>query len=240
MLALVAEGAAVGIAGRDEHALAKTAGAVDGLGGRALAVVGDVRSDTDVADSVSRVEAHFGGIDLVVHCAGVFRSGSVTDLTEDDWDVVIATNLKSCYLVGRHTVPALKRRGGGSIVNISSIAAFAGDAGGAAYSASKAGVNALTRIMALDHIGDRIRVNAVAPGNVRTPMLTSYAEEHYPDDPESMLAAAGDRHPIRRLIEPREVVDVALFLLSDAASAVTGATYPVDGGWLGQLSEAGT
>jgi NAD(P)-dependent dehydrogenase (short-subunit alcohol dehydrogenase family) len=237
-VALAAAGARVGLTGRDPVALTATADAIGRAGAETFTVAGDVRRDGDVAAMVEQVEARFGGIDLVVHAAGVFRIGALTELAEEDWDVVIDTNLKGCFLLARHAIPALRRRGGGAVVHVSSVTAQAADPGEAAYAASKAGVDALTRTMALDHAAECIRVNAVAPGTIRTRLITSYAEEHYPEDPDSMLAAAAGRHPIGRLIEPEDVAELVLFLLSDAAAAITGATYTIDGGWLGQLGGA--
>ncbi len=234
-LALAAEGAAVGVLGRNSSALERMVAEVERQGHEAHAVETDVRVDADLAAAVGQVEARFGGIDLVAHAAGVYLGGELAGMSEEDWDTVLDTNLKSCFLLARHAIPALRRRGGGAVVHVSSVAGQGGDAGAAAYGASKAGVDALTRVMALDHAGEGIRVNGVAPGNVLTPMVTSYAEEHYPDDPNSMLVAAGQRHPIGRLIEPQEVADLMLYLLSDSAASITGATYPIDGGWLGQL-----
>jgi NAD(P)-dependent dehydrogenase (short-subunit alcohol dehydrogenase family) len=233
---LAAEGATLVLTGRTDAALEETASSLAQVGPRHLRIVADLLSSDEVGELVAAAESALGGIDLVAHAAGVFAPGSVVDMDLDGWNKVIASNLTSCFLVGHHAVPALVRRGGGAIVNISSVASIASDEGSAAYSASKAGVNALTRVMALDHSADRIRVNAIAPGNLRTPMLTDYAKEHYPDDPDSMLDAAGRRHPLGRLIEPEEVANVAAFLLSEEASAVTGAVYAVDGGWLGKLS----
>lgn len=235
---LAGDGAAVVLAGRRLEELARTASVIEGSGGTAFPVRTDVTVSEDVAAAVGTAEEQFGGLDLVVHAAGVFSNGSVVEISPEAWGHVLATNLTSCYLLGHHAIPAMVRRGGGSMVTISSVASIAGDEGSAAYSASKAGLNALTRVMALDHIRDGIRVNAIAPGNVRTEMLTGYADEHYPDDPESMLAAAGARHPLGRLIEPEEVAHLVAFLLSDEAAAITGAVHPLDGGWLAKLSGA--
>jgi NAD(P)-dependent dehydrogenase (short-subunit alcohol dehydrogenase family) len=233
---LAAEGAAVVLAGRRDEALAQTAALVEGQGAAVLSVRADVNSPDDVAGLVSSAEERFGGLDMIVHAAGVFTNGSVVETSPADWHHVLTTNLTSCYLVGHYAIPALIRRGGGAIVTISSVASISSDEGSAAYSASKAGLNALTRVMALDHISDGIRVNAIAPGNLRTQMLIGYAEQHYPDDPDSMLDAAARRHPLGRLIEPEEVANLAAFLLSDEAAAITGAVHAVDGGWLAKLS----
>lgn len=235
---LAAEGAAVVMSGRRGPALAEAVGLVKSRCGNALAVMADVTVPDEVAALVDETEHAFGGVDLLVHAAGVFMNGSVVEVTPADWQHVQATNLTSWYLLGHYAIPALLRRGGGSMVAISSVASIASDQGSAAYSASKAGLNALTRVMALDHAADGIRVNAIAPGNVRTEMLVGYAEEHYPDDPQTMIDAAGQRHPLGRLIEPEEVANLTAFLLSDEAAAITGSVHTLDGGWLAKLSGA--
>ena len=236
--ALAAEGAAVGALGRDRSALAETVSAIEAQGGRALALTGDLRAATDVEAAVAATVDAYGGLDLVAHAAGVLREGSSTELSEADWDLQFDTNVKSCFLLAKHAVPAMRARGGGAIVNVASVYAYAAVRGSASYAASKAAVVAFTQIAALDHVGDGIRINAVAPGTMRTPMLEAIARERSPDDPEAELAATGRRHPIRRLVEPAEVADLVLYLLSDAASAIVGTCVTIDGGRQAQLGSA--
>ncbi|HZV72239.1 MAG TPA: glucose 1-dehydrogenase [Conexibacter sp.] len=237
-LALAAEGAAVGLVGRDRDALAALVEEIDGAGGRSLAIAADMRHGADVARAVAETTGAFGGLDLLAHAAGVLRLGAAPDLPEETWELLFDTNAKSCFLLAKHAVPAMRVRGGGAIVNVASVSAYAADPGAAAYAASKAAVVALTRIMALDHIDEGIRINCVAPGGVRTPMLEAVAEEYCPEDPASLLDEAGRRHPLGRLVEPAEVADLVLYLLSDAAAAIVGVDYAIDGGWRGQLRAA--
>ncbi|MDW5594088.1 SDR family oxidoreductase [Conexibacter stalactiti] len=237
-VALAAGGAAVGVVGRDAEALAETVAQVEAAGGRATAIVADVSDGAAVKRAVEEVVAAHGGIDLLAHAAAVLRLGAAPELPESDWDLVFDTNVKSCFLLAKHAVPAMRARGGGAIVNVASVYAHAADPGGAAYAASKAAVVALSRTMALDHVGEGVRVNCVLPGSMRTPMLEAVAREHAPEDPGAMLAEAGRRHPLGRLIEPAEVADLVLYLLSDAATAIVGGAYTIDGGWLGQLASA--
>jgi NAD(P)-dependent dehydrogenase (short-subunit alcohol dehydrogenase family) len=134
------------------------------------------------------------------------------------------------YLTSRFAIPEFRKRGRGAIVNIASVQAYWSHQGAVAYSASKGGVVAFTRALALDHAWEGIRVNAVAPGSVLTPMLRHSASLSNPDDPEAALQEFAKTHPIGRLIQPEDVANVVLFLASDKASVVTGITMPVDGG----------
>jgi len=228
--ALAAAGARVVAVGRDRGALAET---VASAGRLAVPVTADVRVPADVEAAVGEAVARFGALDLVVNAAGVLRHGAVDELDEHDWDLLFDTNVKGCYLVTKHAAPALRAGGGGAIVNVASVYAFAANAGTAAYAASKAAVVALTRISALDLIDDGIRVNGVAPGSMETPMVLAATGGH------SALKAAGRLHPIGRLVEPAEVARLILFLLSDDASAIVGCTYTIDGGRLAKLGAAG-
>jgi NAD(P)-dependent dehydrogenase (short-subunit alcohol dehydrogenase family) len=233
---LAAQGARVGVLDRDTDAAQGVVDAVTSAGGDAAAFACDVRDDGACRDAVIGASERFGGLDVVVCSAGVIRYGRVDELSEDDWDFQIDTNLRGVFLVARHAVPLLRERGGGAIVNVASTQAFASQELVPAYAASKGAVVALTRTMALDHVRDGIRVNAVGPGSVDTAML-HYAADHFsPDDPESAIDGWGASHPIGRVITPAEVARVIAFLASDAASAVTGATYLVDGGATAKLS----
>jgi NAD(P)-dependent dehydrogenase (short-subunit alcohol dehydrogenase family) len=234
--ALVAEGAAVGLLARDQTVLDELA---EELGERVIALPADVRRDAEIARAVTDLSARFGGVDLLAHAAGALRQGPLPDLDEADWDLLFDTNTKSCFLLARHVVPAMRERGGGAIVHVSSVFAHAAGRGSAAYAASKAAVIALTKVMALDHVAEGIRVNAVAPGSMRTSMLERAAAEQSPDDPGAMLDRVGRLHPIGRLIEPEEVARLVLYLLSEDAAAIVGAAYTIDGGRLAQLGSSG-
>jgi meso-butanediol dehydrogenase/(S,S)-butanediol dehydrogenase/diacetyl reductase len=233
--ALAAEGAFVGALGRDEDALAQTVS----LGGSSVfSIVADVRRAGDVERAVSTVVERFSGLDLLVNAAGVLRNGTAVDMSEADWDLIFDTNVKGCFLTTKYAVPAMKERGGGAIVNVSSVFAHAATTGAAAYAASKAAVVALTKTCALDHIGDGIRVNGVAPGSMETPMLVDALRRRAPEGVESLLDATGRLHPLGRLVEPAEITRLILFLLSDEAGAIVGSTYTIDGGRLAQLGTA--
>jgi NAD(P)-dependent dehydrogenase (short-subunit alcohol dehydrogenase family) len=233
---LAAQGARIGALDLDVGAAQVVADAVADAGGEAAAFGCDVRDGDACHAAVTGVAERFGGLDVVVCSAGVIRYGRVDELSEADWDFQIDTNLRGVFLVARHAIPLLRERGGGAIVNVASTQAFASQELVPAYSASKGAVVALTRTMALDHARDRIRVNAVGPGSVDTAML-HYAAGHFsPQDPDAAIAGWGASHPIGRVIAPEEVARVIAFLASDAASAVTGATYLVDGGAIAKLA----
>ncbi|WP_214318497.1 SDR family NAD(P)-dependent oxidoreductase [Nonomuraea sediminis] len=199
-------------------------------------VVADVRRPDEMRGLVDLAVTRYGGLDIVVTAAGVQRYGTVEDTPEDLWDEVMDVNLKGVYLICKAAIPALRRRGGGSIVIVSSVQAFASQTSVAAYSTSKAALNGLTRAMALDHAADGIRVNAVCPGSVDTPMLR-WAADLWKGDrtQQEMIDEWGKSHPLGRVAKPSEVAEVVAFLASTRSSFVTGAEHKVDGGLLAQV-----
>jgi NAD(P)-dependent dehydrogenase (short-subunit alcohol dehydrogenase family) len=233
---LATEGAAVAVADRDEAGARAVAEALGADGGRAIGVALDVRDAASARAAVERCVAELGGLDVLVNNAGVARYGAVDDLAEEEWDLQLDTNLKGVFQLSRFAIPRMRERGGGAIVNLSSAQALASQPLVAAYAASKAGVVALTKTMAIDHGTDRIRVNCVLPGSVRTSMLAEGADLFAPDDPAAEIEAWGREHPIGRVIEPAEVARVIAFLASDDAAAITGAPILVDGGLTSRLA----
>jgi NAD(P)-dependent dehydrogenase (short-subunit alcohol dehydrogenase family) len=226
---LAEQGAHVGALDLDRDAAAAVAG-------DAAAFACDVRDGEACRAAVTGVAERFGGLDIVVNSAGVIRYGRVDEISEEDWDFQLDTNLRGVFLICRQAIPLLRERGGGAIVNVASTQAFASQEVVPAYSASKGAVVALTRTMALDHARDGIRVNGVGPGSVDTAMLRWAAGVFSPDDPDAAIDRWGESHPIGRVIGADEVARVIAFLASDAASAVTGATYLVDGGAIAKLA----
>lgn len=237
-IALAAEGAEVYVIGRNSAGLAQTVRHIVDADGTAHSLHADVTLVNDVQQAVTDCVTSFGGLDLLVHAAGVSRTGLLTDMPEADWDAIFDTNVKSAYLLGKHVVPAMRDRGGGSIVTVSSVYASAARSGVAAYAASKAALSTLTKIMAVDHISDGIRINCVAPGTMHTPMVDTLALENDPLDPLAAIERAGQSAPLGRLVEVSEVVSLILYLLSDDSSGIVGACLTIDGGRLPLLGAA--
>ena len=233
--AFASEGAAVGVMDLDVDAGKDTVARIEGSGGRALAIPGDVRIAKDAERAVAEVTGDFGGLDVLVSNAGVVRYAATDELSEEEWDLQIDTNLKGPWLMAKYAIPRIRERGGGSIVQTASVQAYASQKDVVAYTASKGGVVAMTRTMALDVAHDNITVNCIIPGSVRTPLLQNAAEYWEPQDPAGALVKWGKQHPIGRLIEPEDVANLVLFLAGDQARAMTGAAYFVEGGLLTRL-----
>ncbi len=210
--------------------------AVVEIGSHAAGFVGDVRRGADMQAAMAEAAARHGGIDILACCAGIQRYGTVVDTPEEVWDDVLDINLKGIFLAAKYAIPEMRKRGGGAIVAISSVQAFASQAGVAAYTASKGAINALVRAMALDHAGENITVNAVCPASIDTPMLRWAADLWKGDSTaEATLDAWGRGHPVGRVGQPSEVADLVAFLASDRARFITGADVKIDGGVLSKL-----
>jgi NAD(P)-dependent dehydrogenase (short-subunit alcohol dehydrogenase family) len=216
------EGAAVAGTSVTETKGQQTLEMIDKLGGKGIFRAGDVRSSTQMQALVEETVRRFGGLDIVINSAGIRTNGSITQITEEDWDRTLDTNLKSVFIVSRLAIPEMIKRGGGVIINIAARSGIAGQAGRAAYCASKGGMITLTEAMAMDYAGQKIRVNCICPGPTRTPMVDTSTPEK--------LARYHTRVPIGRIGEPQDIAYAALYLASDEASMVTAAILPVDGG----------
>ena len=197
-----------------------------GARGRVLAVEGDVAHEEDVGRAVAATATQFGRLDVLVNNAGIEVAGAIPEYTSAQWDRQVGVNLKGAFLCIKHAIPHMRGRGG-AIVNISSVHAFASYPGNAAYDASKAGMLALTRTLALEHGRDGIRVNAICPGYIDTPMMDEWLATL--PDPDAAMRQVLAVHPLGRIGTPRDIAAAVLFLASDEAAFISGATLVVDG-----------
>jgi NAD(P)-dependent dehydrogenase (short-subunit alcohol dehydrogenase family) len=192
----------------------------------AIAIQGDVSNEEDTRRAVETTIAKFERLDVLVNNAGIEVSGSVTSLTSAEWDRQLAVNLRGVYLMSKYSIPNMRERGG-AIVNISSVHAFVSWPDCAAYDATKSGIIGLTRAMALDHGREHIRVNAICPGYIETPLMDRWLSTL--PNREETLAQVRSFHPLGRIGTPRDVAEAAFFLASEAASFISGTYLVVDG-----------
>ena len=224
------EGAAVAIVDINEEKGKATAAEIEARGGKAIFILCDITRAEDCRNAVEKTVTTFGGLHILFNNAGIIRRADVLDTTEEEWDRVMAVNVKSVFLMSKYAIPYMAQAGGGSIINTSSGWGLKGGKNAVSYCASKGAVTNMTRAMAIDHGRQNIRVNAVCPGDTDTPMLREEARQL--GEPEDrFLAEAADR-PLQRYAQPIEIAQAVLYLASDAASYVTGATLVVDGGGL--------
>ena len=224
-LRLASEGARVVLADVDEEA---TGGVADKINGETLIHKTDVTRNGDVETLVGRTVSEWGGLDVMVNNAGVGVAGTATTTTEEEYDRVMDVCVRGTFLGMKHAIPAIKDSGGGSVVNMSSVAALVGIVDRAVYSAAKGAIYSITRASAIDHVGEGVRVNCIAPGTVDTPWVARITSGY--DDPEEARANMRARQPHGRLVSPEEIAAMAAYLASDESASVIGACMVVDGG----------
>ena len=218
------EGAAVLAVDIRQAKVNDVAEAINTEGGHAIAFGANVAEADDVEAMVAEAVDKFGGLDVLFSNAGTIRPGTAVELSVDEWDLVMAVNVRSVFLGAKYAVPAMIERGGGAIVNTASISGLHGDGGAVCYAASKAAVINLTRALSTDHAPEGIRVNAICPGTIETPPVKRMMED--PRALEVNLAA----HSVGRLGLPEEIASAAVWLASDQSSFVSGEHLVVDGG----------
>lgn len=234
-MVLAREGARVVVADIEEAEGRKTADAIRDAGGQALFVACDVSQEEQVRRLVETTVRHFGGIDILVNNAGIGVYTPVHETTLEAWNRCLAVNLTGVFLCSKYALPYLRRSGHGAIINIASVHAYQNVGGTAPYAASKGGVVALTRVMAIDYAPDNVRVNAVCPGWIDTPLIQRIFRES--GDPEGMRQRVAQRQLLRRLGTPEDVGYAVAYLASDEASFVTGTSLFVDSGLTAQLEQ---
>jgi len=227
-LALAREGAKVAVAGRRREKLGEVAQAIRQAGGEALVTVCDVSSEADSYRAVKDAEEAFGHVNVLVNNAGALSVSTVESISVEEWDRLMATNLKGPFLMSRAVLPAMRQAGGGAIVNVGSVLGLVAMKDRAAYCASKGGVTMLTKAMALDHAQEKIRVNCICPAIVETDLiheLFSKSEEGRRAR-DTRLATL----PLGKFGKPDDIAELAVFLASEESSWMTGTAIPVDGG----------
>ncbi len=229
-LLFASAGAAVVIADIDDQGGEAVVKKIHAGSGEGIYVHCDVTKAEDCQRTVQKTINSFGGVDILFNNAGIIRRASVIDTTEEQWERVMAVNVKSIFLMSKYTIPHMVQAGGGVILNTSSGWGLVGGRDAVSYCASKAAVVNLTRAMALDHGAQNIRVNCICPGDTDTPMLRVEARQ-LGENEKTFLDDAAER-PLQRIGTPQDIAQAVLYLCSDAASYVTGTTLVVDGGGL--------
>jgi 3(or 17)beta-hydroxysteroid dehydrogenase len=229
---LAAEGARVAVGDIDESAGPAVAAAIRAAGGEASFVPLDVTHEAAWQAAIAAVEGEFGRLDILVNNAGIAIIEKVDEMSLQDWRKVMAVNIDGVFLGTKHAVPAMRRAGGGSIVNISSILGLAGEEKLSAYCASKGAVRLFTKAVALEcgRDGSGIRVNSIHPGYIHTAMMEETCHRDY-GDLAIGLAELGKLHPIGRVGRPEEIAAGVLYLASDESKFVTGSELAIDGGY---------
>ncbi|HUS18508.1 MAG TPA: glucose 1-dehydrogenase [Terriglobales bacterium] len=225
-LAFAGEGAKVSLVGRTRSKLQRVA---QEIGPTAFVQVGDVSKAADIAVIVKATVEQFGGLNVLLNNAGTLHAGTAESHTEAEWDETFNTNVKGLWLLSRAALPHLRKAGGGSIINIGSALSLVGARNRVAYAASKGAVALLTKSMALDHAGEQIRINCICPAVVETELVAKFITQA--PDPEAARQARIALHPIGRFGKPEDIAPMAVYLASDESAWVTGATFPVDGGF---------
>ena len=228
-LQFAAEGARVAVLDIDPEGGRETLGFLKNKNETGFFVPADISNNSEVDRGVAAVIKRWGRIDVLFNNAGLGLVKSLHETSEEEWDRIVAVNLKGVFLVSRAVLPSMMRQNGGAIVNVSSISGLLGWPSYAAYSASKGGIVQLTRQMAVDYGHRGIRVNCICPGTTLTPMIEKQLSRE--EDPEASTRVIEARHPLGRFAKPEEIAQAVLFLASEEASFITGAVLTVDGGY---------
>jgi NAD(P)-dependent dehydrogenase (short-subunit alcohol dehydrogenase family) len=224
------EGAFVALVDRDETGMNETLDAIRHANGEGSTHQGDVGDGDFAKATIDEVVTRHGRLDVLMTAAGWSCGGTVVTTDPADWDAVFRTHVGGTWLWARRAIPQMQRQGKGSLITIASQLAIAGGRGNSAYIAAKGAIISLTKTMAVDFATDGIRVNAIAPGAIDTPLLNRSFSRHA--DVEKLRETSRNRHAMKRFGQAEEVAEAALYLAGDASSFTTGAVMVVDGGWL--------
>ncbi|MGY8643921.1 MAG: SDR family NAD(P)-dependent oxidoreductase [Verrucomicrobiales bacterium] len=225
-------GARVIIFDFDEVSGKEAAAAINESGGQACFIQCDVSDEKSVKAAITSASVTHDGYDILVNNAGIAHIGTVVSTEPEDFDRIMNVNVKGVYNMLHQVVPLLINRGGGVVLNMSSVAAVAGLPDRFAYSASKGAVHTMTFSVAADFIKDKVRCNCICPARVHTPFVDGYLEKTYPDNKEEMFQKLSEAQPIGRMAQPAEIGKLALYLCSDDSSFITGQSYEIDGGYM--------
>jgi NAD(P)-dependent dehydrogenase (short-subunit alcohol dehydrogenase family) len=227
-LAFAREGAKVAVAARRREKLASVVREVEAAGGEGLTVVCDVTNAADAGRAVQETTARFGGLNVLANNAGVLSVSTVEGITEQEWDRLMAANLKGPFLMSRAALPEFRKGGGGVIVNIGSVLGLVAMKNRAAYCASKGGLTMLTKAMALDHAHEGVRVNCICPSIVETELVRGLFDSSPAG--EAARRARTASIPLGRIGQPEDVAEMAVYLASQESAWLTGVAIPLDGG----------
>jgi NAD(P)-dependent dehydrogenase (short-subunit alcohol dehydrogenase family) len=222
------EGAKVVAADWNKSSGEETATEIASAGGEALFCHTDVSISSQVDALIGKTVEHFGRLDILVNNAAIQILSTLVETSEADWDRIQSVNLKGAFLTCKYAIPAMKKGGGGAIVNIASVLGLVADPDLAAYCAAKGGLISLTRVAALTYGSEGIRVNCICPGDVETPLVQEYFNKDR--NPEKLRKEVYSKYALRRIASPREIAQAAAFLASSQSSFMTGSTLVVDGG----------
>jgi NAD(P)-dependent dehydrogenase (short-subunit alcohol dehydrogenase family) len=232
----VEHGSVVEFMSNDPDGVADLEHQLQSKGADARGSIVDASDPEQVRAFMEEVASRHGRLNALVNSAGIQFYGTVESTAPEEWDRVLAVNVRSMFLMAKHAVPLMRVNGSGSIVNVASVQATASQRNVVAYTASKGAIVAMTRAMAVDHAHEGIRVNSVSPGSIDTPLLRAAARGVSPDDPGRVIDEWGSMYPMQRVGLPGEIADAALYLVSPLASFVTGADIRIDGGLLAAVA----
>ncbi len=232
-----AEGAQVVLVGRNAERGAELVAEIEADGGEARFVTADVRDAGSVEQMAFEVAEECGHVDVLVNNAGIIDFGSVVEMSVEAWDNLMNTNVRGVFLCSKFILPLMFNAGdgrGGSVINISSNLGSVGSAGVPAYCASKGAVSQLTRAMAVEHIHQGVRVNALCPGTTDTPLVQAQGVDRTPEEQAAARERFNMRYPVGRMAAAEEIADAAVYLASDRSAFVVGAELMIDGGYTAQ------